>query len=125
MSAVGTKISEHLELLAQLEVENNGKPIWEARYCFNIKSFSPSMIQFSRPTILNLTDHSEFLLCFHRLDIQSCADCFLYYGGIAATISGQHIQLPNGSFGLIKREPLLEIKLFLNLIAFVTTISEL
>ena len=22
------------------------------------------------------------------MDIQSCADCFLYFGGIAATISG-------------------------------------
>lgn len=57
--------------MAQLEVINNGKPIWEA-----------------------------------RLDIQSCVDCFLYFGGIASTISGTHVQLPNNSFGLVKREPL-------------------
>jgi acyl-CoA reductase-like NAD-dependent aldehyde dehydrogenase len=71
ISSLGQKISENLETLAQLEVENNGKPIWEA-----------------------------------RLDIQSCADCFLYFGGIASTVSGKHIQLPNSSFGLIKRESL-------------------
>ncbi len=71
ISHLGQKISENLETLAQLEVENNGKPIWEA-----------------------------------RLDIQSCADCFLYFGGIASTVSGKHIQLPNSSFGLVKRESL-------------------
>ena len=71
ISSLGEKISENLETLAQLEVENNGKPIWEA-----------------------------------RLDIQSCADCFRYFGGIASTISGKHIQLPNSSFGLVKRESL-------------------
>ncbi|KAI9555145.1 hypothetical protein GHT06_017660 [Daphnia sinensis] len=71
VSQVGHKILKNLEALAHLEVENNGKPIWEA-----------------------------------RLDIQSCADCFLYFGGIASTISGKHIQLPNNSFGLVKRESL-------------------
>ncbi|EFX81983.1 hypothetical protein DAPPUDRAFT_302871 [Daphnia pulex] len=71
ISSLGQKILENQETLAQLEVENNGKPIWEA-----------------------------------RLDIQSCADCFLYFGGIASTISGKHIQLPNSSFGLVKRESL-------------------
>ncbi|XP_032780720.1 4-trimethylaminobutyraldehyde dehydrogenase isoform X1 [Daphnia magna] len=71
VSQLGHKILKNLEALAHLEVENNGKPIWEA-----------------------------------RLDIQSCADCFLYFGGIASTISGKHIQLPNSSFGLVKRESL-------------------
>ncbi|XP_046653577.1 4-trimethylaminobutyraldehyde dehydrogenase A-like isoform X2 [Daphnia pulicaria] len=71
ISSLGQKILENQETLAQLEVENNGKPIWEA-----------------------------------RLDIQSCADCFLYFGGIASTVSGKHIQLPNSSFGLVKRESL-------------------
>ena len=64
ITTLGHKILENLEDLAQLEVLNNGKPIWEA-----------------------------------RLDIQSCVDCFLYFGGIAPTISGN-------SFGLVKREPL-------------------
>ena len=41
-----------------------------------------------------------------RLDIESCADCFTYYGGIASSIAGQHTQLSNGSFGLVKREAL-------------------
>lgn len=67
---LGHHISENLEALAKLEVENNGKPIYEA-----------------------------------RLDIQSCVDCFLYFGGIAPTISGSHVQLPSGSFGLVKCEP--------------------
>jgi len=71
LQSIGQKISDNLESLAQLEVLNNGKPIWEA-----------------------------------RLDIQSCADCFQYFGGIASTMTGKHIQLPNDAIGLIKRESL-------------------
>jgi len=71
LQRIGNKITENLESLAELEVLNNGKPIWEA-----------------------------------RIDIQTCADCFLYYGGVATTITGQHIQLPNDAVGLIKRESL-------------------
>ncbi|XP_064613671.1 4-trimethylaminobutyraldehyde dehydrogenase-like [Liolophura sinensis] len=41
-----------------------------------------------------------------RVDILGCADAVEYYGGIAATIAGQHIQLPNGSFAYTRREPL-------------------
>lgn len=41
-----------------------------------------------------------------KVDIQSCADCFVYYGGMAGTICGQHNQLSKGTFGLVKREPL-------------------
>ena len=87
-------------------MENNGKPIWEARYLL-MNTINPFLRQLPVPFMLT----TVFLFDFYRLDVQSCADCFLYYGGIAATISGQHIQLPNGSFGLIKREPLLGIKL--------------
>jgi len=71
LQSIAQRITDNLESLAQLEVLNNGKPIWEA-----------------------------------RLDIQSCADCFQYFGGIASTMCGQHIQLPNDAIGLIKRESL-------------------
>ncbi|KAB7504794.1 4-trimethylaminobutyraldehyde dehydrogenase [Armadillidium nasatum] len=40
-----------------------------------------------------------------RIDVSSCADAFEYYGGIAPTLVGQHIPLPNGSFAYVTREP--------------------
>lgn len=39
-------------------------------------------------------------------DIEGCADVTDYYAGLAPTISGKHIQLPNGSFSYTRREPL-------------------
>lgn len=41
-----------------------------------------------------------------KFDILACADAFDYYGGIAPTIVGQHVSLPNGSFAMVQREPL-------------------
>lgn len=45
---------------------------------------------------------------FHEAvwDIEGCADVTDYYAGLAPTISGKHIQLPNGSFSYTRREPL-------------------
>lgn len=40
------------------------------------------------------------------VDIQGCADVIEYYGGIAASIRGQHFDLPGGSFAVVRREPL-------------------
>ena len=34
------------------------------------------------------------------------ADCLEYYGGLASSIAGQHIQLPGGNFAYTRREPL-------------------
>ncbi|RDD43494.1 Aldehyde dehydrogenase family 9 member A1-B [Trichoplax sp. H2] len=41
-----------------------------------------------------------------RCDVESAAECFEYFGGIAATLSGQHFEFANGSFAYTKREPL-------------------
>nr|CAD7201894.1 unnamed protein product [Timema douglasi] len=41
-----------------------------------------------------------------RLDIESCADAFEYFGGIIMALTGQHIPLRNDSFALVCREPL-------------------
>lgn len=45
---------------------------------------------------------------FHEAvwDIEGCADVTDYYAGLAPTISGKHIQLPNGSFSYTRKEPL-------------------
>ena len=45
---------------------------------------------------------------FHEAvwDIEGCADVIDYYAGLAPTISGKHIQLPNGNFAYTRREPL-------------------
>jgi betaine-aldehyde dehydrogenase len=40
------------------------------------------------------------------VDVLSGADCLEYYGGVAATIAGQHIDLGPGAFGYTRREPL-------------------
>ncbi|KAM9762705.1 4-trimethylaminobutyraldehyde dehydrogenase [Menidia menidia] len=39
-------------------------------------------------------------------DIDSAWQCIEYYAGLASTLSGQHIQLPGGSFAYTRREPL-------------------
>lgn len=41
-----------------------------------------------------------------RFDIQGCADSIEYYGGLAATISGNFLQLSGGNFAYTIREPL-------------------
>uniref|UniRef100_A0A7N5ZZR1 Aldehyde dehydrogenase domain-containing protein n=1 Tax=Anabas testudineus TaxID=64144 RepID=A0A7N5ZZR1_ANATE len=41
-----------------------------------------------------------------RLDVDSARQCILYYAGLAATLAGQHVQLPGGSFAYTRREPL-------------------
>lgn len=41
-----------------------------------------------------------------RLDVQTAIDSLVYFAGLAPTICGQHITLPNGSFGYTRREPL-------------------
>lgn len=45
---------------------------------------------------------------FHEAvwDIEGCADVIDYYSGLAPTISGKHIQLPNANFAYTRREPL-------------------
>lgn len=41
-----------------------------------------------------------------RLDVDTCWQCLEYYAGLAASMAGEHIQLPGGSFGYTRREPL-------------------
>ena len=41
-----------------------------------------------------------------RGDITYCADTMEYYGGLAPSVTGQHVQMPNGSFAFTRREPL-------------------
>ncbi|XP_051855060.1 4-trimethylaminobutyraldehyde dehydrogenase [Antechinus flavipes] len=41
-----------------------------------------------------------------RLDIDTSWQCLEYYAGLAASMGGEHIQLPGGSFGYTRREPL-------------------
>lgn len=40
------------------------------------------------------------------VDVHSGADCLEYYGGLAATLSGEHIDLGPEAFGYTRREPL-------------------
>ena len=40
------------------------------------------------------------------VDVMSGADCLEYFGGVAATISGEHIDLGPQAFGYTRREPL-------------------
>ncbi|MCK0198347.1 betaine-aldehyde dehydrogenase [Ancylobacter sp. 6x-1] len=40
------------------------------------------------------------------VDVLSGADCLEYYGGIAATLSGEHVDLGSTAFGYTRREPL-------------------
>ncbi|XP_010310500.1 4-trimethylaminobutyraldehyde dehydrogenase [Balearica regulorum gibbericeps] len=41
-----------------------------------------------------------------RVDIDISWQCLEYYAGLAASLAGEHIQLPGGSFGYTRREPL-------------------
>lgn len=41
-----------------------------------------------------------------RFDVQTAIDSLNYYAGLAPTLCGQHFNLPNGSFGYSRREPL-------------------
>ncbi|XP_004639930.1 4-trimethylaminobutyraldehyde dehydrogenase [Octodon degus] len=41
-----------------------------------------------------------------RWDIDTSWQCLEYFAGLAASMSGEHIQLPGGSFGYTRREPL-------------------
>ncbi|CAO2637609.1 4-trimethylaminobutyraldehyde dehydrogenase [Lemmus lemmus] len=41
-----------------------------------------------------------------RLDVDTSWQCLEYYAGLAASMAGEHVQLPNGSFGYTRREPL-------------------
>jgi betaine-aldehyde dehydrogenase len=40
------------------------------------------------------------------VDVLSGADCLEYFGGIAAGLSGEHIDLGPSAFGYTRREPL-------------------
>lgn len=40
------------------------------------------------------------------VDIDVAWQCIEYYAGMAATLAGQHVQLPGGSFAYTRREPL-------------------
>jgi betaine-aldehyde dehydrogenase len=40
------------------------------------------------------------------VDVQSGAECFEYYAGVAATLSGEHLDLGAQAFGYTRREPL-------------------
>ena len=40
------------------------------------------------------------------VDVASGADCLEYYGGLAATIAGEHLDLGPAAFGYTRREPL-------------------
>ncbi|XP_027272903.1 4-trimethylaminobutyraldehyde dehydrogenase [Cricetulus griseus] len=41
-----------------------------------------------------------------RLDVDTSWQCLEYYAGLAASMAGEHVQLPGGSFGYTRREPL-------------------
>ncbi|XP_056353558.1 4-trimethylaminobutyraldehyde dehydrogenase [Oenanthe melanoleuca] len=41
-----------------------------------------------------------------RVDIDVSWQCLEYYAGLAGSLAGEHIQLPGGSFGYTRREPL-------------------
>uniref|UniRef100_A0A4W2E109 Aldehyde dehydrogenase 9 family member A1 n=1 Tax=Bos indicus x Bos taurus TaxID=30522 RepID=A0A4W2E109_BOBOX len=41
-----------------------------------------------------------------RWDIDTSWQCLEYYAGLAGSMAGEHIQLPGGSFGYTRREPL-------------------
>ncbi|XP_043941331.1 4-trimethylaminobutyraldehyde dehydrogenase-like [Protopterus annectens] len=41
-----------------------------------------------------------------RADVDTAWQCIEYYAGLAGTLSGQHFQLPGGSFAYTRREPL-------------------
>lgn len=41
-----------------------------------------------------------------RLDVASCWQCLEYFAGLAGSLAGEHVQLPGGSFGYTRREPL-------------------
>ncbi len=66
------RLREDNDALAQLEVQDSGKPIAEASV----------------------------------VDVASAADCLEYFGGLAASIHGQHFDLGEGAFAYTRREPL-------------------
>eukprot|EP00095_Tigriopus_kingsejongensis_P001600 snap_masked-scaffold317_size209118-processed-gene-1.1 protein:Tk01600 transcript:snap_masked-scaffold317_size209118-processed-gene-1.1-mRNA-1 annotation:"aldehyde dehydrogenase family 9 member a1-a-like" len=70
LTAAAQKMRDYTEDLAQVDVIDNGKPIWEA-----------------------------------RADMDSVIGCLEYYGGLAGSMSGQHVKMPNGSFAMVTREP--------------------
>ncbi|XP_055965470.1 4-trimethylaminobutyraldehyde dehydrogenase [Sorex fumeus] len=41
-----------------------------------------------------------------RLDVDTAWQCLEYYAGLAGSMAGEHVQLPGGSFGYTRREPL-------------------
>jgi aldehyde dehydrogenase family 9 protein A1 len=41
-----------------------------------------------------------------RMDMDTVIGCLEYYGGIASSIVGQHVKLPNGSFAIVSKDPL-------------------
>lgn len=41
-----------------------------------------------------------------RYDVETVIDALEFFGGLAASLTGDHIQLPGGSFGIVRREPL-------------------
>uniref|UniRef100_A0A8C2V3B0 Aldehyde dehydrogenase domain-containing protein n=1 Tax=Chinchilla lanigera TaxID=34839 RepID=A0A8C2V3B0_CHILA len=41
-----------------------------------------------------------------RWDIDTSWQCLEYFAGLAASMAGEHVQLPGGSFGYTRREPL-------------------
>lgn len=64
-------VRQNVEELAQNEVLDNGKPIWEA-----------------------------------RMDMDTVIGCLEFFGGVAPSIYGQHVKLPQGSFAIISKDPL-------------------
>lgn len=68
---VARLIRDNVEELAQNEVLDNGKPIWEA-----------------------------------RMDLDTVISSLEFFGGVAPSIYGQHVKLPNGSFAIISKDPL-------------------
>ena len=41
-----------------------------------------------------------------RMDVAGVADCWEYFGGLAASIVGQHVKLAGGSWAYVSREPI-------------------
>jgi betaine-aldehyde dehydrogenase len=57
-------------------------------------------------SVLEARDTGKPIQETSAVDVLSGADCLEYYGGVAATIAGEHIDLGPSAFGYTRREPL-------------------
>lgn len=55
---------------------------------------------------LEVLDVGKPLAEARAVDVASAADCLEYFGGLAASLQGQHVDLGEAAFGYTRREPL-------------------